>query len=34
VSNGGPPFDAVVIGGDMFGGYCADKIDRASWRKK
>ena len=28
VSNGGAPFDAVVIGGGMFGGYCAEKIYR------
>jgi hypothetical protein len=27
-ANGGPPFDAVVIGAGMFGGYCADKIYR------
>jgi choline dehydrogenase-like flavoprotein len=26
--NGGAPFDAVVIGSGMFGGYCADKIFR------
>lgn len=30
VNNTGAPFDAVVIGGGMFGGYCADKIARAS----
>jgi GMC oxidoreductase len=28
VSNGGNPFDAVVIGAGMFGGYCAEKIFR------
>jgi len=27
-SNGGAPFDAVVIGAGMFGGYCAEKIYR------
>lgn len=27
-ANGGPPFDVVVIGAGMFGGYCADKIYR------
>src|ERR1700745_1359723 len=27
-NNGGRPFDAVVIGAGMFGGYCADKIYR------
>jgi choline dehydrogenase-like flavoprotein len=27
-ANGGRPFDAVVIGAGMFGGYCADKIFR------
>src|SRR5688500_17658531 len=26
VSNGGPPFDAVVIGAGMYGAYCAEKI--------
>jgi len=26
--NNGPPFDAVVIGSGMYGGYCASKI----WR--
>ena len=25
IGNGGPSFDAVIIGGGMFGGYCADK---------
>src|SRR5258708_27174416 len=28
VNNGGEPFDAVVIGAGMFGGYCAEKISR------
>ncbi len=28
VNNGGQPFDAVVIGAGMFGGYCAEKIFR------
>ena len=28
VNNGGTPFDAVVIGSGMFGGYCAEKIFR------
>jgi hypothetical protein len=28
VANGGPPFDAVVIGAGMYGGYCAEKIYR------
>jgi hypothetical protein len=28
VNNGGRPFDAVVIGGGMFGAYCAEKIYR------
>ena len=27
-TNGGDPFDAVVIGAGMFGGYCANKIYR------
>lgn len=30
INNGGAPFDAVIIGGGMFGGYCADKIARAA----
>lgn len=30
IKNGGAPFDAVIIGGGMFGGYCADKIARAA----
>jgi choline dehydrogenase-like flavoprotein len=28
VNNGGKPFDAVVIGAGMFGGYCGEKIFR------
>jgi choline dehydrogenase-like flavoprotein len=28
INNGGLPFDAVVIGSGMFGGYCAEKIYR------
>lgn len=28
--NGGAPFDVVVIGAGMFGGYCAEKIYRFS----
>ena len=27
-NNGGDPFDVVVIGAGMFGGYIADKIYR------
>ncbi len=27
-SNGGYPFDAIVIGAGMFGGYCAEKLYR------
>jgi hypothetical protein len=30
IHNGGASFDAVIVGGGMFGGYCADKIARAS----
>ena len=30
VNNGGPPFDVVIIGAGMFGGYCADVIFRES----
>src|SRR6266545_2302139 len=30
VNNGARPFDAVVIGGGMFGAYCAEKIYRKS----
>ena len=30
VSNGGAPFDVVIIGAGMFGGYCADFIFRES----
>lgn len=28
VNNGGLPFDAIIIGAGMFGGYCAEKIFR------
>src|SRR5215203_1754092 len=28
VANGGPSFDAVVIGAGMYGAYCAEKIYR------
>jgi len=28
VNNGGKPFDAVIIGSGMFGGYCGEKIFR------
>ncbi|MGH8906367.1 MAG: GMC oxidoreductase [Egibacteraceae bacterium] len=27
--NGGPPFDAVVVGAGMYGAYCATKVYRA-----
>ena len=30
VSNGGAPFDVVILGAGMFGGYCADHIYRTS----
>lgn len=30
IGNGGPPFDAVIVGGGMFGGYCADKLSRSA----
>ena len=30
VNNGGAPFDVVIIGSGMFGGYCADHIFRNS----
>jgi len=30
IQNGGRPFDAVVIGGGMHGGYCAEKLYRFS----
>lgn len=26
--NGGPPFDAVIVGGGMYGAYCATKLFR------
>ena len=32
INNGGAPFDAIVIGGGMFGGYCANRISRAGGR--
>lgn len=32
--NGGPPFDAVVIGGGMYGAYCAAKIFRRDVGKR
>src|SRR5260221_2446156 len=28
INSGGPPFDVVVIGAGMHGGYCGEKIDR------
>src|SRR5215467_6912423 len=34
VNNGGKPFDAVVIGAGMFGGYCAEKIFRIGSPKR
>jgi choline dehydrogenase-like flavoprotein len=33
VNSGGKPFDAVVIGAGMFGGYCAEKIFRFGARR-
>ncbi|WP_020094669.1 GMC oxidoreductase [Methylobacterium sp. 285MFTsu5.1] len=33
INNGGAPFDVVIIGAGMFGGYCADKLARASGRR-
>ncbi len=33
-TNGGDPFDAVVVGAGMFGGYCANKIYRLGSDKK
>lgn len=30
VNNGGAPFDVVIVGAGMFGGYCADVIFRDS----
>ena len=32
VQNGGAPFDAIVIGGGMFGAYCAEQIFRQGAR--
>lgn len=28
INNGGRPFDVIVIGAGMFGGYCAEKVYR------
>jgi hypothetical protein len=33
-SNGGAPFDAIVLGAGMFGAYCAQKIYRRSVANK
>lgn len=33
-TNGGPPFDVVVIGSGMYGAYCATKINRLSPNKR
>jgi len=33
-ANGGNPFNVVVIGAGMFGGYCADKLYRLRSDKK
>src|SRR5436309_11842468 len=30
IADGGFPFDAVVVGAGMFGGYCAEKLYRHS----
>ena len=30
LNNGGPPFDVIIVGAGMFGGYCADKIARST----
>jgi hypothetical protein len=30
VNNGGAPFDVIIIGSGMFGGYCADHLFRKS----
>src|SRR5215211_8250221 len=32
-SNGGAPFDVIVIGAGMFGAYCAEKIYRAGEKR-
>jgi choline dehydrogenase-like flavoprotein len=32
LANGGPGFDAIIVGGGMFGGYCADKLSRSAGR--
>jgi nitrogenase subunit NifH len=34
ISNGGAPFDAIVLGAGMFGAYCAEKIYRQGVAKK
>lgn len=33
-TNGGPPFDVIVIGAGMYGAYCATKIYRLSEAKR
>lgn len=30
INNGGQPFDVVIIGAGMFGGYCADHLFRST----
>jgi choline dehydrogenase-like flavoprotein len=30
VNNGGPPFDVIILGSGMFGGYCGDHLYRKS----
>jgi choline dehydrogenase-like flavoprotein len=32
LANGGAPFDVIIVGGGMFGGYCADKVSRSTGR--
>jgi choline dehydrogenase-like flavoprotein len=34
IGNGGEPFDAIVIGAGMFGGYCAEQIYRLGAKRK
>jgi choline dehydrogenase-like flavoprotein len=34
IGNGGEPFDAIVIGAGMFGGYCAEQIYRLGTERK
>src|SRR5215469_1265254 len=34
IGNGGEPFDAIVIGAGMFGGYCAEQIYRLGAERK